>query len=215
MTGVVPQRVLIVDDHPLMRRGIRQLLEQDGAFRVVAEAGDGSTAIALANGHELDLILLDLHMKGRSGLETLQALRRDGCTARIVILTVSDAADDIRALIHAGADGYLLKDDDPEALLAAISAGIAGKAVFSDKVREYLSGREDGGEPAADPLALLTERELGVLHELAGGMSNKQIASVLNISEQTVKVHVRNLLRKLDVRSRVAATVMFLQSGRR
>ncbi|KJM60759.1 DNA-binding response regulator [Pluralibacter gergoviae] len=215
MTGVVTQQVLIVDDHPLMRRGIRQLLEQDDAFRVVAEAGDGSTAVALAGRHDLDLILLDLHMKGRSGLETLQALRRDGCTARIVILTVSDAADDIRALIDAGADGYLLKDDDPEVLLKAIRAGADGKEVFSDKVREYLSQREPGSEAQPASLALLTERELDVLHELAGGMSNKQIASVLNISEQTVKVHVRNLLRKLNVRSRVAATVMFLQSERR
>ena len=109
----------------------------------------------------------------------------------------------------------MLKDDDPEVLLKAIRAGADGKEVFSDKVREYLSQREPGSEAQAGSLALLTERELDVLHELAGGMSNKQIASVLNISEQTVKVHVRNLLRKLNVRSRVAATVMFLQSERR
>lgn len=215
MTVLVPLQVLIVDDHPLMRRGIRQLLEHDDAFRVVAEAGDGATATALAGQHDLDLILLDLHMKGRSGLETLQALRRDGCTARIIILTVSDAGNDIAALIDAGADGYLLKDEDPEVLLQAIRAGAKGGSAFSDKVVAYLSQRKSGGEIPDDPFDLLTERELDVLHELAGGLSNKQIASVLNISEQTVKVHVRNLLRKLNVRSRVAATVMFLQSRRR
>lgn len=213
MTGVVPLQVLIVDDHPLMRRGIRQLLDHDTAFQVVAEAGDGAAAIALAGQHDLDLILLDLHMKGRSGLETLQGLRRDGCTARIIILTVSDAADDISTLIDAGADGYLLKDDDPEALLSAIRVGAKGGEAYSDKVVEYLNQRVTGDDLARAPFELLTERELDVLHELAGGLSNKQIASALNISEQTVKVHVRNLLRKLNVRSRVAATIMFLQSG--
>ena len=129
-----------------MRGGIRQLLEHDDAFRVVAEAGDGATATALAGQHDLDLILLDLHMKGRSGLETLQALRRDGCTARIIILTVSDAGNDIAALIDAGADGYLLKDEDPEVLLQAIRAGAKSGSAFSDKVVAYLSQRKSGGE---------------------------------------------------------------------
>ncbi|MCZ7185069.1 response regulator, partial [Salmonella enterica] len=106
MPEVTPFQVLIVDDHPLMRRGIRQLLELDPAFHVVAEAGDGASAIDLANRIEPDLILLDLNMKGLSGLDTLNALRRDGVTAQIIILTVSDSASDIYALIDAGADGY-------------------------------------------------------------------------------------------------------------
>ncbi|HFO9504471.1 TPA: nitrate/nitrite response regulator protein NarP [Escherichia coli] len=208
MPEATPFQVMIVDDHPLMRRGVRQLLELDPGFEVVAEAGDG--AIDLANRLDIDVILLDLNMKGMSGLDTLNALRRDGVTAQIIILTVSDASSDVFALIDAGADGYLLKDSDPEVLLEAIRAGAKGSKVFSERVNQYLHEREMFGAEE-DPFSVLTERELDVLHELAQGLSNKQIASVLNISEQTVKVHIRNLLRKLNVRSRVAATILFLQ----
>ncbi|WP_136138284.1 nitrate/nitrite response regulator protein NarP [Escherichia coli] len=210
MPEATPFQVMIVDDHPLMRRGVGQLLELDPGFEVVAEAGDGASAIDLANRLDIDVILLDLNMKGMSGLDTLNALRRDGVTAQIIILTVSDASSDVFALIDAGADGYLLKDSDPEVLLEAIRAGAKGSKVFSERVNQYLHEREMFGAEE-DPFSVLTERELDVLHELAQGLSNKQIASVLNISEQTVKVHIRNLLRKLNVRSRVAATILFLQ----
>lgn len=210
MPEATPFQVMIVDDHPLMRRGVRQLLELDHGFEVVAEAGDGASAIDLANRLDIDVILLDLNMKGMSGTDTLNALRRDGVTAQIIILTVSDASSDVFALIDAGADGYLLKDSDPEVLLEAIRAGAKGSKVFSERVNQYLHEREMFGAEE-DPFSVLTERELDVLHELAQGLSNKQIASVLNISEQTVKVHIRNLLRKLNVRSRVAATILFLQ----
>lgn len=211
MPELTPVKVMIVDDHPLMRRGIRQLLQMDSTFSVVAEAGDGASAIALASRLDLDMILLDLSMKGMSGLHTLNALRRAGVTAQIIILTVSDSTSDIYALMDAGADGYLLKDSEPEFLLEAIRRGAKGGKAFSTSVSEYLRERELFGAEE-DVFSILTERELDVLHELAQGLSNKQIASVLYISEQTVKVHIRNLLRKLNVRSRVAATVFFLQT---
>lgn len=211
MSEVMPFQVLIVDDHPLMRRGIRQLLALNSDFNVVAEAGDGESAIELANRLEPDVILLDLNMKGMSGLDTLNALRREEVTAQVIILTASDSTSDIYALINAGADGYLLKDSDPEVLLNDILAGAKGGKVFSEFVSDYLRDRDVSGEQA-DPLSVLTERELDVLHELAQGLSNKQIAASLNIAEQTVKVHIRNLLRKLNVRSRVAATILFLQT---
>ncbi|MCE9882310.1 nitrate/nitrite response regulator protein NarP [Hafnia paralvei] len=200
--------VMIVDDHPLMRRGIRQLLELDPTFDVVAEASSGSEAIALASRAQPDLILLDLNMKGLSGLDTLKALRNEGVDARIIILTVSDSRSDVYALVDAGADGYLLKDSEPETLLSQIHQAASGKNVFSDTISEYLSSRTE----LTDPFADLTERELDVLQEVARGLSNKQIASQLHISEETVKVHIRNLLRKLDVRSRVAATVLYLEN---
>ena len=200
--------VMIVDDHPLMRRGIRQLLELDPTFDVVAEASSGSEAIALASRAQPDLILLDLNMKGLSGLDTLKALRNAGVDARIIILTVSDSRSDVYALVDAGADGYLLKDSEPETLLSQIHQAASGKNVFSDTISEYLSSRTE----LTDPFADLTERELDVLQEVARGLSNKQIASQLHISEETVKVHIRNLLRKLDVRSRVAATVLYLEN---
>ncbi|EOU9530515.1 nitrate/nitrite response regulator protein NarP [Cronobacter dublinensis] len=206
-----PWHVVIVDDHPLMRRGIRQLLETDAQFNVVGEASGGAEAIALANQLTPDIILLDLNMRGLSGLDTLTLLRRDGVSARIIVLTVSDARSDVYAVMDAGADGYLLKDSEPEMLLAAIRDGAAGDGVFSAQVEAYLRQRLPGEKPHS-PFALLTERELDVLQEVARGLSNKQIASTLHISEETVKVHIRNLLRKLNVRSRVAATVLFFES---
>lgn len=203
--------VLIVDDHPLMRRGIRQLLEMDDGFVVAGEASSGTEAISLANRLGPDLILLDLNMKGLSGLDTLNALRREGISARIIVLTVSDSRSDVLTLIDAGADGYLLKDSEPEMLLDDIRRGAEGGEAFSARVTEYLRARGALKRSGA-PFATLTERELDVLQEVARGLSNKQIAAGLHISEETVKVHVRNLLRKLQVRSRVAATVLFLES---
>ncbi|AJJ11006.1 bacterial regulatory s, luxR family protein [Yersinia rohdei] len=200
--------IMIVDDHPLMRRGIRQLLELDSSFTVVAEANSGSDAIVKAAQYQPDVILLDLNMKGMTGLDTLKALRNEGIDARVIILTVSDARSDVYAMIDAGADGYLLKDSEPEILLDNIRHAAKGEKVFSNEVVIYLSSRHE----QVNPFAELTERELDVLQEVARGMSNKQVAFELHISEETVKVHIRNLLRKLNVRSRVAATIMFLEN---
>lgn len=200
-------RILIVDDHPLMRRGIKQLLQLEPTFDIVGEASNGNEAITLASELQPDLIVLDLNMKGLSGLDTLKALRNDGIDARIIILTVSDAKSDIYTLVDAGADGYLLKDSEPEQLLEQIRQAASGNSVFSETVTEYLASRSQQKDPFAD----LTERELDVLQEVARGMSNKQVANNLHISEETVKVHIRNILRKLDVRSRVAATVLYFE----
>ena len=199
--------IMIVDDHPLMRRGIRQLLALEPRLEVVAEANNGTEALAEARRQSPDVILLDLNMKGMSGVDTLKALRHEGIAARILVLTVSDARNDIYAMVDAGADGYLLKDSEPELLLAQVMRGAQGENVFSDVVAEYLATRQH----SADPFKLLTEREMDVLQEVARGLSNKEIAATLHISEETVKVHIRNLLRKLDVRSRVAATVLWLE----
>ena len=200
--------IMIVDDHPLMRRGIRQLLALEPRLEVVAEANNGTEALAEARRLSPDVILLDLNMKGMSGLDTLKALRHEGIAARILVLTVSDARNDIYAMVDAGADGYLLKDSEPELLLAQVMRAARGESVFSEIVAEYLNNRQ----PSANPFKQLTERELDVLQEVARGLSNKEIAATLHISEETVKVHIRNLLRKLDVRSRVAATVLWLES---
>ncbi|MGJ0481926.1 response regulator [Pantoea agglomerans] len=200
--------LMIVDDHPLMRRGVRQLLALDPRLEVIAEANNGTEALAEARRQEPDIILLDLNMKGMSGLDTLKALRHEGISSRILVLTVSDTRCDIFAMVDAGADGYLLKDSEPEILLGHILQASRGEKVFSEGVASYLDNRQH----SADPLRQLTERERDVLQEVARGLSNKEIAAILHISEETVKVHIRNLLRKLDVRSRVAATVMWLES---
>ena len=200
-------KVLIIDDHPLMRRGIKQLVELEEGFEVVGGAGNGSEGISLALQTSPDLIILDLNMKGLSGLDTLKALRSEGVDARIVILTVSDARSAIFTLIDAGADGYLLKDTEPDTLLSQLKRIAQGEVILSDSIKDLLIERQSSQEP----IYSLTDREMDVLRLIATGLSNKQIAGQLFISEETVKVHIRNLLRKLNVHSRVAATVLYFK----
>ncbi|MBR9786533.1 MAG: response regulator [Vibrionaceae bacterium] len=198
---------MLVDDHPLMRRGIQQLLSFEPEFEIVAEASNGADAVAKAHELELDLVLLDLNMKGMSGLDTLKALRADGCEARIVILTVSDSPADIDAIVRTGADGYLLKDTEPDELVELLKQARSGDKTYSQEVTKYLSERGD----QEDVFAALTERESQILKEVAKGFRNKQIADRLFISESTVKVHMKSLLKKLRVPSRTAATVLYLE----
>ncbi|MFZ7200628.1 response regulator [Avibacterium avium] len=200
-------KVLLIDDHPLMRRGIKQLLELDETFEVVGDAGSGAEGINLALQTSPDLIILDLNMKGLSGIDTLKALREENIDARIIILTVSDAKNDVFALVDAGADGYLLKDTEPDLLLRQIKRIAQGEVILSDSIKDLLLEQR----PEQDPIYTLTDREMDVLRLIATGLSNKQIAAQLFISEETVKVHIRNLLRKLNVHSRVAATVLYFQ----
>ncbi|EGU42295.1 MULTISPECIES: response regulator [Vibrio] len=200
-------KVMLVDDHPLMRRGISQLLSFEDEFEVIAEANNGIEAVALAHEEEPDLILLDLNMKGMSGLDTLKALRTDGSSANIVILTVSDSPADIEAIVKAGADGYLLKDTEPDELIELLKQAHGGDKAYSSVVARYLN---DAGS-RNDIFDQLTEREMQILQEVAKGYRNKQIADHLFISESTVKVHMKSLLKKLQVPSRTAATVLYLE----
>jgi two-component system nitrate/nitrite response regulator NarP len=199
--------VILVDDHPLMRKGIAQLLDMEVEFHVVGEASNGTDAVAIAHDLQPDLILLDLNMKGMSGLDTLNALRADGSEATIVILTVSDSAADIDKLVKAGADGYLLKDTEPDELIGLLKDALKGSKAYSDYVARYLRDRGDH----VDGFELLTDRELQILSLVAKGYRNKQIADRLLITESTVKVHMKSLLKKLCVPSRTAATVLYLE----
>ena len=202
--------VLVVDDHPLMRKGIVQLLALEENMEVTGEASNGTDAVALAKESEPDLILLDLNMKGLSGLDTLKALRAEEITSRVVILTVSDARQDVVALLKAGADGYLLKDTEPDLLLAQLADVMTGKQILSEPLRTYLENIYEL-DHLQQKLESLTRREMQILREIAKGLSNKQVASVLHISEGTVKVHVKSLLKKLEAQSRVEAAVMYLE----
>ncbi len=199
--------VLIVDDHPLMRKGIAQLISFEKEFSVVGEASNGADALGIALKVQPDLILLDLNMKGMSGLDTLKALRSEGIEARIVILTVSDSPNDIDVMVKAGADGYLLKDTEPDDLIDLIKESMTGNKIYSDKVRQYFLDKVN--KPSL--MDLLTEREHQILQEVAKGFRNKQIATSLFISESTVKVHMKSLLKKLEVSSRTAATILYLE----
>ncbi|MCS4502668.1 Nitrate/nitrite response regulator protein NarL [wastewater metagenome] len=209
-------RVLIVDDHPLFRRGVRQLLEMDPSLKCVGEAADGETAVRLACEHEPDLVLLDLQMEGMDGLATLRALREHDRHARVIMLTVSDSEDDVMAALRDGADGYLLKDMEPEDMLERIREAATGKLVLSDRLTRLLATAITGGrDHDSARLAELTSREREVLGGIAQGLSNKLIARRLDVSEGTVKVHVKNLLRKLGLKSRVQAAVWAVNQGLR
>ncbi|MBK8186530.1 MAG: two-component system response regulator NarL [Cellvibrio sp.] len=207
--------IMLVDDHPLLRKGLRQLITLVDDMEVVAEASNGADAITLANEHDPDLILMDLNMQGMDGLETLRRMREDGISSRIVMLTVSDADEDVLNAISSGADGYLLKDMEPEEMLAQIERALTGKMVLSESVTQVLA------TAIRNPLVKqdiekdsLTQREWEILKLIAKGMSNKLIARELDISDGTVKVHVKHLLKKLHLRSRVEAAVwMINQQG--
>jgi len=200
--------VLIIDDHPLFRRGVCQLLALAEGFTIVGEADNGRDGIELAKQLDPDLILLDLNMKGINGLETLRTLRDLGIDARIILLTVSNAPDDLIAAIRAGSDGYILKDNDPEDILRMICDAMQGQTAISPELTNLLAAalREENMAEGRSH-ANLTERETAILKCLAAGMSNKLIARELDIMESTVKVHIRNLLKKLKFRSRVEAAV--------
>lgn len=200
--------ILLVDDHPLLRKGLKQLLSFDDELEVIAEASGGEEAIVIAEREDPDLIILDLNMQGMDGLQTLTKMRELGVTSRIIMLTVSDADEDVLTAISQGADGYLLKDTDPDLLLEQIKLSITGKMVLSEAVTQVLAAaiRRPAVRPASE-LDSLTAREVEILECIAKGMSNKVIARELDISDGTVKVHVKHLLKKLGLRSRVEAAV--------
>jgi two-component system nitrate/nitrite response regulator NarL len=206
-------RVLIIDDHPLFRKGARLLLEPENGFQVVGEASSGAEGIALADSLDSELILLDLNMAKMDGLETLRCLREAHPDTLVVMLTVSDHEQDLVAALRAGASGYLLKDTEPEELLGQLRQALEGHLVLSKSLTEHLM-RAVRREQQPTPLeqAGLTEREGEILQGIAEGLSNKHIARQLDITEGTVKVHVKHLLRKLNLRSRVEAAVWAVEN---
>lgn len=205
--------VVIIDDHPLFRKGVCQLLALEPALEVVAEASSGEEGAQLVAHHEPDLVLLDLNMKGMGGLKTLEAIKKHNPETRVVILTVSDTSDDLIGTIRAGADGYLLKDMEPEDLLAHIKDAVFGRTVIATGLAGRLAKalREEATAKNRN-VNELTERETEILRGLADGKSNKLIARDLEITEGTVKVHVKHLLRKLNFRSRVEAAVWVVEN---
>lgn len=198
-------RLMLVDDHPMMRRGIRQLLELEDDFQIVGEANNGEEALQLLDELQPQLILLDNNMPQLNGIETLKRLRQIGYTGKVLLFTVSDAEKDVRDALRFGADGYLLKDMEPEKLIQQVREALHGELVISPGLTRVLA--QALREPQATAQVELTDREQQVLKMIAGGNSNKMIGRKLGITEGTVKVHVKNLLHKLGLRSRVEAAV--------
>lgn len=202
--------IMIVDDHPLLRKGLTQLIEDEAELHVVGEANSGSEAISMVESLDPDLIILDLNMQGMDGLETLRRMREMNIAARIIMLTVSDNDEDVVQAFTNGADGYLLKDMSPEKILESIKESALGKMVISDKLTTALTDALRKGDNKPDLLSTLTSREHEILRYIAKGLSNKLIARELNISDGTVKVHVKHILKKLSLRSRVQAAVWMI-----
>lgn len=203
-------RILLIDDHTLFRSGVRALLQRQPDFEVVDEAADGVEGVKRAKQHAPDVVILDLNMPGLSGLETLQLLVQDLPETAVMMLTVSEDADDLTAAMRAGACGYLLKDIEPEMLADAIRKAAAHQPVITEhmtaKLVEQMRRPVQSPAPRAGDAGAgeaLTAREHEIVRELARGASNKEIARALDLAESTVKIHVRNILRKLKMTSRV------------
>ncbi|HKJ76210.1 MAG TPA: two-component system response regulator NarL [Gammaproteobacteria bacterium] len=199
---------IVIDDHPLFRKGVADLLEMEPGLSLVGEAASGEEGLECARELQPDLILLDLNMKGMDGLETLRRLKEMDLDSRVIMLTVSDNEEHVVTALRGGADGYLLKDMEPEEILQRLRTAASGRLVISDNLTELLAHalREDPVPKDAEG-AGLTERESEILALIAKGFSNKLVARELDITEGTVKVHVKHLLKKLNLRSRVEAAV--------
>ncbi len=217
-----PLRLLVVDDHTLFRRGLIALLSQYcDTVIVVGEAGDAGEAQRRAAELQPDLILLDNHLPGVRGVDALPGLREASPSSRVLMLTVSEDGDDLAAALRGGAQGYVLKTIDSDALLGAITRCVAGESVVSPELTGKLvqalrsSGNGAGGEEpaAAQPLDALSPREREITAQIARGSSNKEIARTLDIAETTVKIHVQHILRKLGLSSRVQAAVFASEHG--
>ena len=203
-----PIRVLLIDDHTLFRSGVKALLSRQSEFEVVGEAADGAEGVKRALALQPDVVLLDLNMPGLSGIEALGLILQDQPALAVVMLTVSEDAEDLTAALQKGARGYLLKNIDAEFLKRAILRAAAGESVMSEAMTTKLMQQFRAGESGR-----LTPREREILGHLACGESNKEIARDLDLAESTVKIHVQNILKKLNLSSRVQAAVYAVEHG--
>lgn len=201
--------LLIIDDHPLFRQGVRFYLESVPDLELIGEAENGEAALAFLSKQSADVVLMDLQMPGMDGVETTRRVKEKWPDVKVLVLTSFNIWDKVYAALKAGAAGYLLKDARPEELLAAIKAVAAGGSYFGAQVATELLtrlGNEKDAVPAELP-ELLTDRELEVLKLIGRGLGNREIAMELVLSEKTVKTHVANILQKLQVSSRTQAAL--------
>lgn len=210
-------RVLVIDDHTLFREGLEGLLVRRG-IEVVGALGDGKEGLRLAHALQPDVVLLDMRMPEINGLSILRELQQENFAQPVVILTMSSDERDLVEALRNGARGYLLKDMEPDDLVLALREIVAGKNVVAPNLTHVLARVVQGDtppEPEASPIDDLTPRETEILSLLAEGQSNKVIARNLGISDGTVKLHVKAILRKLDIHSRVEAAVIAVENGLR
>lgn len=212
---MAPIKLVLVDDHALVRQGLADLLSRGAGMQVLATTGRADETLALLEKHRPDLLILDLRMAPTDGITLLKSLREKGIDTPAVILTMSEAAEDLAAALRLGVRGYLLKDMEPADVIDAIRAAARGELVVAPSIAGKLAAILQGGdEPgsAASLVKQLTGRERQILGYVAAGMSNKAIAKALGISHDTVKLHVRHILAKLGQSSRVEAAVFAVQN---
>jgi len=210
-----PIRLVLIDDHGLCRRGLTELLEHKAGMQVLGSTGDPDEAERILKDHQPDLLIMDLRMPLIDGLDLLERLRAAGCAPPTIILTMSDSEQDLSRALRAEVRGYLLKDMDPDAVINSIHRAALGELVIAPAMTGKLAKLL---QPPPTPMlregrVKLTEREREILHHIACGKSNKTIARALAISHDTVKLHVRHILSKLNMSSRVEAAVFAIEHG--
>ena len=210
-TALFPAKILLVDDHPMLRRGLKDLLNLEEDVQVVAEAENGQQALDYLQNHDVDLIVLDNNMPVLTGIETLQKIRQQHIIGKVILFTVSDNSEDVQDALELGADGYLLKDMEPNDIIIDIRKILKGELVISPSLAPVLA--KAMRKPAnQNVISELTSRERQVVTMIAQGMSNKMIGNKLDIAESTVKVHVKHVLNKTQLRSRVEVAVWAVQN---
>ncbi len=212
--AVEPIRVILAEDHALVREGTRRILEATGDIVVVAEAADGHEAVVVVEQHRPDVAIIDIGMPGINGIEVTRRIKRTHPGVSVLILTVHDDDQFIFAVIEAGAAGYLLKDVEGSQLVQAVKGLHAGDSVLHPAVAHKILARlasGDHGQTASGPEVPLTEREHEVLQLAAGGLANKEMAAALDVSVRTVEAHLSHIFRKLDVGSRTEAILFGLR----
>lgn len=210
MSSVI--NVMICDDHTMMREGIRQLLEFDGSVKVIAEAVDGVDCLMKLKTYTPDVLLLDINMPNKNGLDVLQEIRSKRLPIRVLILTVHNEIEYLVKAVDIGVDGYLLKDSDSSELKEAISKVVSHENYIQPSLIPLLNSRLISRDNDLEKIDLLTRRELEVLILVANGMFNKEIATRLSISERTVKNHISNIFKKIEVADRTQAAVFAIRN---
>lgn len=205
-TPASPAKLLLVDDHPMLRRGLAELLGLEDDVRVVGEANNGQEALDFLDKNEVDLVILDHKMPILTGIETLKEIRARNLEVKALLFTVSDSGEDVQEALKLGVDGYLLKDMEPDLIILDIRKVLRGELVISPNLASILA--QTLRTPSIEDIAgNLTNRELQVIQMIAQGLSNKMIANELDIAESTVKVHVKHILNKTGLRTRVEVAV--------
>lgn len=211
--NLMSTKVMLVDDHALIREGIKQLLEFDGSIDVIEQASDGAECLEKLQHVQPDILLLDINMPNVNGIEVLEEIKKKNIPVKVLMLTVHSEVEYLVQAVDIGANGYILKDSGSEELKKAIQSVMDGDSYIQPSLIPSLNSRLVNRDIDKEKIAALTKREMEILTQIAGGMFNKEIAMNLNISERTVKNHISNIFKKIDVSDRTQAAVFAIRNN--